>query len=154
MSCFGLFKKKSTNKFIDKFIKQKTLSNASSCQDLNVSHFVVENSDVTYFDEDNFSSKMANYHPIVCKTQTENMHLEFNPSKMRLFLDQNIDLIRLDLDENRKFDDEKFFRDVSSIVEDIDSGLGLSLSTRFKTKQLDKLDTLIKWQRTKVFKMI
>ena len=159
MNCFGLSKKKSTNfNIFDKLKKLKnkkyTLSNANSCEELKVSHFIVETSDVNYFDEDDFSSKLPETFAIEMperKTSVETIHLQFDPSKMKHFLDQNIGLLRSELNENRSFEDEQFLRDVSSIVEEIESGLGLSLSTRFKTKNLNELDNLIKWQRTKVF---
>ena len=149
MNCFG-FGKKIPKNVLDKFQSLKTKkinSNANSVEDLPISHFIVENSDLMCHEEENFSSKVTESTPVECKQVAEQIEIEFNQTKLRLYLDQNINEIR---DKIELFEDEHFLRDVSSFVEDINSGLGLSLAARFKTKNLKELDSSIKWQRTKV----
>lgn len=100
-------------------------------------------------EEDRFSSQNNDF--IEIEKKQEEISLEFKHSELKYFLEQNIHEIRL---LNKVFEDNKFIRYISSIVETTESGLGLSLFSRFKTKNLDELNHLIKWQRTQVISFV
>ena len=68
---------------------------------------------------------------------------------MKLFFNQDIFKIR---NKKELFIDDKFSNVIASIIENTESSLGLSLSSRFNTKNINELDKLIKWKRTKVRK--
>ena len=76
--------------------------------------------------------------------QDQSLDFHFDPTNMKLFSNQNIAKIRR---KNQLFEDNRFLRFISSIVEDEESKLYISLASRFQNKNLIKLNRLIKWQR-------
>ena len=67
--------------------------------------------------------------------------------ELKLFLNQNFQIIKV---RKNKFLDSRFLAFISSIVEDEESPLYISLASRFKAKNLNELSNLIKWKRIKV----
>lgn len=63
------------------------------------------------------------------------------------FLGQSVANIRA---KRRQFDDSRFLRFVSSIVENQESQLYISLVSRLKAKSIVELNNLIKWKRIQV----
>lgn len=98
-------------------------------------------------DDDNISSKI-NINLIKLESN-EIIDLDFNLANMKLFFNQDIFKIR---NKKELFIDDKFSNVIASIIENTESSLGLSLSSRFNTKNINELDKLIKWKRTKVRK--
>jgi len=68
-------------------------------------------------------------------------------TSIKPFLEQDINKIRA---RNKPYEDPYFIKTVSSIVENTESQLYLSLKTRLKAKSLKELNTFIKWNRTQV----
>jgi hypothetical protein len=99
-------------------------------------------------DDDNISSKI-NINLIKLESN-EIIDLNFNLANMKLFFNQDIFKIR---NKKELFIDDKFSNVIASIIENTESSLGLSLSSRFNTKNLNELDKLIRWERTKVRKL-
>lgn len=64
------------------------------------------------------------------------------------FLGQSVANIRA---KRRQFDDSRFLRFVSSIVENQESQLYISLVSRLKAKSIVELNNRIKWKRIQVF---
>ena len=98
-------------------------------------------------DDDNISSKI-NINLIKLESN-QIIDLDFNIANMKLFFNQDIFKIR---NKKELFIDDKFPNVIASIIENTESSLGLSLSSRFNTKNINELDKLIKWKRTKVRK--
>lgn len=98
-------------------------------------------------DDDNISSKI-NINLIKLESN-EIIDLNFNLANMKLFFNQDIFKIR---NKKELFIDDKFSNVIASIIENTESSLGLSLSSRFNTKNINELDKLIRWERTKVRK--
>jgi hypothetical protein len=98
-------------------------------------------------DDDNISSKI-NINLIKLESN-QIIDLDFNIANMKLFFNQDIFKIR---NKKELFIDDKFSNVIASIIENTESSLGLSLSSRFNTKNINELDKLIKWKRTKVRK--
>jgi len=99
-------------------------------------------------DDDNISSKI-NINLIKLESN-EVIDLNFNLANMKLFFNQDIFKIR---NKKELFIDDKFSNVIASIIENTESSLGLSLSSRFNTKNINELDKLIRWERTKVRKL-
>jgi hypothetical protein len=99
-------------------------------------------------DDDNISSKI-NINLIKLESN-EIIDLNFNLANMKLFFNQDIFKIR---NKKELFIDDKFSNVIASIIENTESSLGLSLSSRFNTKNINELDKLIRWERTKVRKL-
>lgn len=99
-------------------------------------------------DDDNISSKI-NINLIKLESN-EIIDLNFNLANMKLFFNQDIFKIR---NKKELFIDDKFSNVIASIIENTESSLGFSLSSRFNTKNLNELDKLIRWERTKVRKL-
>ena len=77
--------------------------------------------------------------------KTESKKSDFK--EFKLFLNQNIQIIK---GRKNKFLDSRFLTFISSIVEDEESPLYISLASRFKAKNLNELNNLIKWKRIEV----
>lgn len=69
----------------------------------------------------------------------------FSSKNIKKFLDQDIDKIR---SKNQLFDDPYFIKYVSSIVENCQSQLYLSLKSRLRCNSIKELNKAIKWERT------
>ncbi len=67
---------------------------------------------------------------------------------VRTFLGQDIAKIRA---KKKPFEDSRFLRFVSSVVENQESQLYISLVSRLKAKSLVELNNLLQWKRIKVF---
>ena len=99
-------------------------------------------------DDDKISSKI-NINLIKLESKLEIIDLHFDLANMKLFFNQDILKIR---NKKELFIDDKFSNVIASIIENTESSLGLSLSSRFNTKNINELNKLIKWERTKVRK--
>lgn len=71
----------------------------------------------------------------------------FEPDTVKLFLQQDCNRIRA---KNKKFEDPYFLKYITSIVENTNSQLFVSLKTRLKVKTLKELNDVIGWQRIEV----
>ena len=83
-------------------------------------------------DDDNISSKI-NINLIKLESN-EIIDLNFNLANMKLFFNQDIFKIR---NKKELFIDDKFSNVIASIIENTESSLGLSLSSRFNTKNIN-----------------
>jgi hypothetical protein len=81
------------------------------------------------------------------KSKTQVKVKQQSTSAIKNFLEQDINKIR---SRNKPYEDPYFIKTVSSIVENTESQLYLSLKTRLKAKSLKELNALIKWNRTQV----
>lgn len=69
----------------------------------------------------------------------------FSSKNIKHFLDQDIDKIR---SKNQLFEDPYFIKYISSIVENCQSQLYLSLKSRLRCNSIKELNKAIKWERT------
>ena len=72
---------------------------------------------------------------------------KFGPKDLRLFLNQDINVIR---SKKKPFEDKCFLKTLSSIVENRDSQLCLSLKSRLNANKPSDLMRVIKWNRIDV----
>lgn len=72
---------------------------------------------------------------------------KFDPENLKKFLEQDIKKIR---SKNIVFEDSHFIKYITSIVENTESQLYLSLKSRLRCKDLKDLNKTIKWERTQV----
>lgn len=80
-------------------------------------------------------------------SQDDAIDTKYDPNNIKLYLDQDINRIR---SRNKLFDDPFFIKYISSIVENTESQLYISLKTRLKCDNLKELNKVIKWERTQV----
>ena len=83
-------------------------------------------------------------------TVTDNKSLissKFGPKDLKYFLSQDINAIRA---KKKKFEDRSFLKTLSSIVENRDSQLFMSLKSRLNASKPSDLMQLIKWKKIEV----